>query len=288
MLDLEEYSEFSALKLLDNVVDDDYKYYLKLRYFDILETPTADWELEVAEITRNIDISLIVKKILLMFCKSEIVTLQQIIGLFWNSLKATTQHRKNLAIGVILSTILDEHCFSARYAGEQWLVSTKVDLVEVEEIASKIGFPLPHINRVSKVSPHNIGYSWKESIVCGGPYNPTCYDLALDHINRVNSVKFHWDPRILDTLPMQFDNEPKLKLDHTLETEQEVEERRKGFALLQEAMKNRIPLLEGNDFYLSHKYDKRGRCYAKAWEFNYMGAKGIKASIQFAKKEIIK
>lgn len=284
-MDLEKYSEDGALKALDSIVDAKYMEYLNNRVAKILEEPKEEWEIEVANLVHSLDLQKIVKKVILMFCKSEIVTAQQIVGLFWNKLKATSQHRKNMSIAVVLTALFDSVYFTATWFEDQWIVKTDVELTEAKEICRTMGFPLPHL-KAPKISKHSLGYSWNESCVCGGPYNPTCYELCLEHLNRISSVKIHWDSRIYETVPMKFDEEPKWKLDHW-ESAQEVEERRKGFSILKESMERRIPLLEGNDYYLSHMYDKRGRCYAKAYEVNYMGAKGSKASTQFAKKEII-
>jgi hypothetical protein len=48
-----------------------------------------------------------------------------------------------------------------------------------------------------------------------------------------------------------------------------------------------LPLQEGNEFCLTHKYDKRGRIYCQGYPVNYQGALWNKAVIQLAAKEIV-
>jgi DNA-directed RNA polymerase len=40
-------------------------------------------------------------------------------------------------------------------------------------------------------------------------------------------------------------------------------------------------------FYLTHKYDKRGRVYCQGYHINYQGAPWNKATIQLADKELV-
>ena len=288
-MSLEKYNQDGALNAIDELLDEEfYDHFLERMHRALPKNnPEKAWTVEVNEAFEKIDTKSIIRKVIYLTTAKPEITAQQILGLFWNKIQTTTQHRKNMVCKAILTGLFDGHYFDVSYSDDVWFVTSNIDDEDLKKIASKVGFPLPHLKRPKRVTPYNIGYENSERIVCGGSYNPVEYELCLEHINRLNSVKMHWDPRILENIPMQFDSEPKMKMDHTLETPLEVEERRKGFALLQESMKKRIPLLEGQDFYLSHKYDKRGRCYAKAYEFNYMGIKTCKASVQFSKGEII-
>lgn len=287
-MSLEEFNQDGALNLVGELLNEDFYAYFEDRMERSLPPlEEKEWVIETHNLYHTLDVRNIIRKVVFLTASKPEITAQQILGLFWNKIQATKQHRKNMVCKAVLTGLFDGYYFNVSYTDEAWFVTSNIIDDRLKDIVKKVGFPLPHLEKPKKVSPYNIGYENSERIVCGGSYNPVHYDLALDHINRVNSVKFHWDSRILQKLPMTFDSEPKLKMDHTWETPAEVEERRKGFALLKESMRKRIPLLQGEDFYLSHKYDKRGRCYAKAYEFNYMGTKGIKASVQFSKKEEI-
>jgi DNA-directed RNA polymerase len=43
----------------------------------------------------------------------------------------------------------------------------------------------------------------------------------------------------------------------------------------------------GNRFYMTHKYDKRGRTYSQGYHINPQGNDWNKAVIEFADKEVI-
>ena len=44
---------------------------------------------------------------------------------------------------------------------------------------------------------------------------------------------------------------------------------------------------EGNRFYLTHKYDKRGRTYCQGYHVSYQGNTYRKAILQLADKELV-
>jgi DNA-directed RNA polymerase len=50
-----------------------------------------------------------------------------------------------------------------------------------------------------------------------------------------------------------------------------------------------IGILEeyGNEFYLTHRYDKRGRVYCQGYHISYQGNAWNKSVIELADKEII-
>jgi DNA-directed RNA polymerase len=50
-----------------------------------------------------------------------------------------------------------------------------------------------------------------------------------------------------------------------------------------------IGILEGfsNEFYLTHRYDKRGRVYCQGYHVTYQGTPWNKAVLELADKEII-
>ena len=45
--------------------------------------------------------------------------------------------------------------------------------------------------------------------------------------------------------------------------------------------------MAGNHFYLTHRYDKRGRTYAQGYYINPQGNEWNKAVLEFADKEIV-
>ena len=72
------------------------------------------------------------------------------------------------------------------------------------------------------------------------------------------------------------------------ETRADFEKRRRAFEKYDRTAKDVIGLLqqEGSEFYLTHKYDKRGRTYCQGYHVTYQGAPWNKAVIEFADQEV--
>jgi hypothetical protein len=111
-------------------------------------------------------------------------------------------------------------------------------------------------------------------------------DVCLDHLNRVNQIKFSIDHDTAHMVRNQWRNLDKPKAG---ETKADFEKRKRAFEKYDFTAKDVIALLvqEGNEFYLTHKYDKRGRVYCQGYHVNYQGAAWNKAVIQLADKEYI-
>lgn len=111
-------------------------------------------------------------------------------------------------------------------------------------------------------------------------------DVCLDHLNRVNRIKFCVN---LDTALMiknRWRNLDKMK---SGETKEKFERRKRAFEKYDRTAKEVIELIieHGNEFYLTHKYDKRGRVYCQGYHINYQGNDWNKAIVELADKEIV-
>lgn len=111
-------------------------------------------------------------------------------------------------------------------------------------------------------------------------------DICLDHINRMNQIPFEIDEVCAHMVKNQWRN---LDKPNDGETEQDFTKRVRAFEKYDRTAKDVIDLLikEGNLFYLTHKYDKRGRTYSQGYHVNYQGAPWNKAVITFHNKELI-
>jgi DNA-directed RNA polymerase len=67
------------------------------------------------------------------------------------------------------------------------------------------------------------------------------------------------------------------------------QKRVKAFEKFDRASRDVMKLLlsEGNELYLTHKVDKRGRTYCQGYQVNYQGTPWCKATVEFHKKELI-
>lgn len=111
-------------------------------------------------------------------------------------------------------------------------------------------------------------------------------DICLDHINRMNRVAFSIDYDTANMVKNRWRN-----LDHPKqgETKMDFDKRVRAFNKYDRTAKEVIDrlLIYGNRFWLTHKYDKRGRVYCQGYHVNYQGAPWNKAVIELADKEIV-
>lgn len=111
-------------------------------------------------------------------------------------------------------------------------------------------------------------------------------DVCLDHINRMNRIRFAIDQDTAQMIRNRWRNLDKPKPG---ESNQEFQKRVRAFEKYDRTSKQVMEKLlqEGNLFYLTHKYDKRGRVYCQGYHVNYQGAPWNKAVIELADKELI-
>lgn len=157
---------------------------------------------------------------------------------------------------------------------------------EVQQELDRFQYPLPMVIKPIKVTNNREnGYILgRGSILLGGNFHLD--DVCLDHINRMNSIKFVINQDTATMVKNQWRNLDKPKEG---ETKEDFQRRRKAFEKYDRTAKDVISLLlkEGNEFYLTHRPDKRGRIYCQGYHVNYQGSSWNKAVVELADKEII-
>jgi hypothetical protein len=157
---------------------------------------------------------------------------------------------------------------------------------DVQEEIDRFQYPLPMVIRPKKVSDNrDTGYLLtRGSIILRKNHHED--DVCLDHINRLNRTKFTINT---DTAMMIANRWRNLDRPKEGESQQDFEKRVKAFEKYDRTAKDVIGLLtqHGNEFYLTHRYDKRGRTYCQGYHVNYQGAPWNKAVIELADKEIV-
>tara|TARA_Y100001968_G_scaffold316493_1_gene344391 strand:+ start:219 stop:1070 length:852 start_codon:yes stop_codon:yes gene_type:complete len=110
-------------------------------------------------------------------------------------------------------------------------------------------------------------------------------DICLDHLNRLNSIKFRINKHTADMVQNSWRNLDKPKPG---ESNQDYQKRKKAFDKYDRTARDVIALVEseGETFYLTHKYDKRGRTYCQGYAINYQGTPWNKAVVEFAHQEV--
>ena len=147
-------------------------------------------------------------------------------------------------------------------------------------------FPLPMVIPPRKVkSNRETGYVLNQgSIILKKNHHEN--DVCLDHINRMNSIRFTINT---DTATMIANSWRNLDKPKDGETKEEFERRKRAFEKYDRSCHEVIAKLvdHGNEFYLTHKYDKRGRVYCQGYHVNYQGAPWNKAVIELAEPELV-
>lgn len=157
---------------------------------------------------------------------------------------------------------------------------------DVQAELDRFQFPLPMVVQPLPVwNNRSTGY-----LTSGGSiilrHNHHNDDVCLDHINRVNKIQFVINTNTATMVKNKWRNLDKAKEG---ESKEDFNKRKRAFEKYDRTAKDVINLLckEGNEFYLTHRYDKRGRIYCQGYHVTYQGAPWNKAVIEFAEQEII-
>lgn len=157
---------------------------------------------------------------------------------------------------------------------------------EVQAELDAFQFPLPMVVKpVSVVKNTDTGYFLsKGSILLKDSHHME--DVCLDHINRVNRIPLCINHDTATMIKNQWKGLDKQKSDETIE---DFNKRVKAFKKYERVSMNVISFLvqERNEFWMTYKYDKRGRTYAQGYHINPQGNDWNKAVIEFADKELV-
>ena len=159
---------------------------------------------------------------------------------------------------------------------------------DVQDLLDRYQFPLPMVVKPIKVHNNHMGSGYfdkKGRIVLNGSDVFDEEDVCLDHINRANSVGLTLDINVIASAEGHMIL-PKRKSGESFDDFQKRQKQAKVFyETSAEVMTGLLTL--GNEFWLTHKYDRRGRTYAVGYHVNSQGTDYNKAVLQLSKKELI-
>lgn len=157
---------------------------------------------------------------------------------------------------------------------------------EVQADLDRYQFPLPMVVHPLEVKTNldNGYYLSRGSLILRNNHHND--DICLDHINRVNDIKFTINEDTAFMVRNQWRNMDKPKEG---ESKADFQRRVKAFEKYDRTSKDVIAKLisYGNQFWLTHKYDKRGRVYCQGYHVSYQSAPWNKAVIELADKELV-
>lgn len=157
---------------------------------------------------------------------------------------------------------------------------------DVQDDLDRYQYPLPMIVEPKKIRTNeDTGYfTSHNSVILKNNHHDE--DVCLDHLNKVNGIKL----KINHTTAVMIQNEWKhLDKPKPGEDRKEYQRRVKAFEKYDRTARDVMAHLEvaGNEFYLTHKYDKRGRIYAQGYHVNYQGNAWNKAVVEFVNQEVV-
>jgi hypothetical protein len=276
---------------------------LRSAYGSLIEQPmkfleTIDVEkLPVDDITKilldkwlNEDHSELIYKMTARVILNTSVTAQALTGMMFNKV------RNNSIKGIIIDLMLNALCKNTfikvkRIGMYLHFYSTNKLSQEILDKQKELSYVLPSVELPLLVKDNrHIGYrTINESIICGGELKHYDLPLNLSHINKLNRNPYRVETRIQFLVQPKFDPTPKVKDDGNYEDEKDISKRYESWSRLINELPSKVNTiaLQGNRFYIHHKYDNGGRTYTKAFHFNYQGISYLKAMVQSANKELV-
>ena len=124
---------------------------------------------------------------------------------------------------------------------------------------------------------YSSGYLTHNDSLILGTGNHHDGDICLDVLNTMNKVALKLDTEFLS----QVEEEPTFDLD----TQDKIDQWNKFKE--QSYMMYSLLASQGNQFYLNHKVDKRGRIYSVGYHISTQGTSFKKAMLEFAKEELV-
>lgn len=112
-------------------------------------------------------------------------------------------------------------------------------------------------------------------------------DICLDHLNRMNRVALKVNTNTVGMIANRWRNLDKPKPEEDI---RDFQKRKKAFEKYDSTVKLIMKLLyeAGNRFFLTHKYDKRGRTYCQGYHVSYQGAPWNKAVVELHHAELVR
>lgn len=151
-------------------------------------------------------------------------------------------------------------------------------MVATEYALEGIPTPSKHEIRMEPIPIYTT--NWHEdcgSKILGGRHNHHEGDICLDHLNRMNAIRYQLNRPFL----RKYEEAPTFALDTKEKAEQwELFIRTSYRKYIEVAQK-------GNVFFLDHNGDKRGRTYAEGYHVNTQGSSFKKAIIMLADEELV-
>jgi hypothetical protein len=157
---------------------------------------------------------------------------------------------------------------------------------DIQEDLDRYQYPLPMVVPPQRLRDnHDTGYyTSRNSAILRQNHHDE--DICLDHLDAVNQIKLRVNRKVAETIKNRWRNLDKPKPDEELSDYQKRVKAFEKYDRTAHDVMTHLGLAAEGEFYLTHKYDKRGRTYCQGYVVNYQGTAWNKAVIEFANQEI--
>lgn len=175
----------------------------------------------------------------------------------------------------------------ARSGTDEYEFVVRVDISQATQAELDcFQYPMPMVVPPKKLIRNDqSGYlSLEQSVILKNNHHDD--DVCLEHINRMNRIPLSINVDVVTTVNNTWKNIDRQKED---ETPAEFTKRKRAFDKYQRTCYTVFSTLleHENKFYLTHRYDKRGRIYSQGYHVNYQGNDWCKAAIELVNREIV-
>lgn len=211
-------------------------------------------------------------------------TLQIMVGTLFRHFGEEPENIQQ-CIDMITKAALVDLCSFDELSGE-FVVTVDIP-ADVQRDLDRFQYPMPMVvpPRKLKDNRSTAYYTGGGSVILQG-YNHHSDDVCLDHLNRMNQVELCLN---MDTARLISNKWSDLDRQKDGESAADYKKRVAAFKRYDRNARDVMELIyvAGNSFYMTHRYDKRGRTYSQGYHINPQGNDWSKAVIEFAEGEVI-
>lgn len=164
----------------------------------------------------------------------------------------------------------------------------KYDVSEdVQRMLDRYQYPLPMVIKPEPIRKNSdTGYiTIKGSCVLNGSEYFKDKDMCLDHLNRANSVSLSLSMNTIHSAEGKYIRPTRNQGEDFAEFRKRQKQSDIFYATTVDVMETVDQL--SDELFLTHKYDRRGRCYSSGYHINPQGTDYNKAVLQLSKKEMV-
>lgn len=169
-----------------------------------------------------------------------------------------------------------------------WKFAVRFDVsADVHEMLDKYQFPLPMLVHPRTLKKNfDTGYlTILNPVILNGSDYFDDKDVCLDHLNRMNHVALEVNMEVVRSQEGKF-------IVPTREDDEEFKEYQKRQKQAVKFYETTVDVMNtlnalGGEFYLTHRYDRRGRCYASGYHINTQGDDYRKSMLVLHRKEVL-